>query len=168
MDLATIVGLIAGVVVIVAVMILDGGSPAELFAHPAAILLIFGGSLSATMIASPLKAMISLPKYLMKAIFEPKYEAAEAIEVLVNMTDKARREGLLALEEECKKLKDPFMQKGIMLAVDGVDPAQVRAILETNIEQAHERHRAGIGLFAAAGGLRIYRPAEPPKSVPHI
>ncbi|MBA4385750.1 MAG: hypothetical protein C0410_13515 [Anaerolinea sp.] len=69
------------------------------------------------------------------------------------MADKARREGLLALEEESKKIKDPFLQKGIMLVVDGVDPSQVRAILETNIENLEERHKKGAAAFAGAGGF---------------
>jgi chemotaxis protein MotA len=69
------------------------------------------------------------------------------------MADRARREGLLALEEDSKKIDDKFLQKGIMMVVDGVDPSQVRAILETNIEQMRTRHRAGFGFFSAAGGF---------------
>ena len=153
MDLATIAGLAAGMVVITAVMILDGGSPAELFAHPAAILLIFGGSIAAVTISSPLKAVMKLPTLIVKATRQNVYDSAGAIEQLAKLADKARREGLLALEEESKKISDPFLQKGLMLVVDGVDPHQVREILETTIDQVHERHRALYGLFAAGGGF---------------
>jgi chemotaxis protein MotA len=59
----------------------------------------------------------------------------------------------LALEEESKKIKDPFMQKGIMLVVDGVDAAQVKAILETTIEHTRDRHYQAVGFFASAGGF---------------
>ena len=75
------------------------------------------------------------------------------IELIVKMADRARRDGLLALEEELKKIDDKFLQKGIMMVVDGVDQAQVRAILETNIEQMRARHRVGYGFFGSAGGF---------------
>jgi chemotaxis protein MotA len=153
MDLATIVGTIAALVVVVLVMILDGGSPAELFAHPAAIILIIGGSLSATTVSFPLSAIISLPKFIMQAMFTNKLDPLGAIDLLAKMADKARREGLLALEEESKKISDPFLQKGIMLVVDGVDPEQIKSILEITIENMEERHKQGSGFFQAAGGF---------------
>ncbi len=152
MDIATLVGLIAGLGTIFAVMIMDGGSPAELFAHPSAIILIIGGSLSATMITSPLKTVIQLPKYLIQAFTTKKFDAKETIELLTKLADRARREGLLALEEDSKKIKDKFLQKGIMMVVDGVDSEQVGAIMETNIEQMKARHKMGAGFFALAGG----------------
>lgn len=153
MDLATIVGLVVAIVVIVVVMIMDGGSPAELFAHPSALILIFGGSLAATTITTSVKTFISLPKLLMQAFTTHKFDVAGSIDLLVNMADRARREGLLALEEDSKKIDDAFLKKGIMMVVDGTDPSQVRAILETNIDQARDRHRVGYGFFLAAGGF---------------
>ncbi len=153
MDLATLIGLITGLSIIATVMILDGGSPAELFAQPQAIFLIIGGSLAATAISSPLSNFILLPKLILLATQSPKYGEEQAIELIAKMADKARREGLLALEEESKKITDPFLQKGIMLVVDGVDPSQVRAIMSTNIEHMEERHRKKYGMFAAAGGF---------------
>jgi chemotaxis protein MotA len=153
MDLASIVGFIACGAIIAVVLILDGGSPAELFAHPAAILLIFGGSIAAVTISSPLKAIMLLPRLIMMAFQEKKLDTAGTIEILVKMADKARREGLLTLEDESKKINDDFMKKGIMMIVDGTDPAQVREILDTNIEHTRMRHRRGYGLFSAAGGF---------------
>jgi len=152
MDLSTIIGFIAGISIVFLTMVLDGGSPAELFAKIAPIILIFGGSLAATCITSPFKLFLGMPKLIGKACTTKKLEAPEAIETLVKMADKARRDGLLALEEESKKISDPFLKKGIMLVVDGVDPTQVRTILEIEIEQMRERHAANYGIFAAAGG----------------
>ncbi|KPL84141.1 hypothetical protein SE15_02925 [Thermanaerothrix daxensis] len=153
MDLATIVGFIAGVVILITVLILDGGSPVELIAHPAPILLIVGGSLAATTISSPLREVLKLPKLIILAITQNHFEPLEIIELITRMADKARREGLLALEDEAKKIKEPFLQKGIMMVVDGVDPHQVREILESSIHHMENRHRRGAGLFAAAGGF---------------
>lgn len=153
MDIATILGLGGALVIVMVVLIMDGGSPAELLAHPSAILLTFFGAIMATTITTSLSTLTRLPKILIKAFTTQKVDHHESIEQLVHMADRARREGLLSLEEESRKIEDPFVQKGIMMVVDGVDAAQVRAILETNIQQMQSRHRAGIGFFAAAGGF---------------
>jgi len=153
MDLTTLLGLIFGFGIVGIVMIMDGGSPAELFTHPSAILLTIGGALAAAIISTPLKSVLSLPKWLMLTFIGPKLDPKNAITVLSKMADKARREGLLALEEESKKLTDPFLKKGVMLVVDGVDPVQVRAILEIEIHHMKERHeQGGINFFSAVGG----------------
>lgn len=153
MDLATIIGLAGGLVVVVVVMILDGGSPAELFGHPSAIILTVGGALMAATITVPLKGILALPQLFMKAFLSHKEEAGHAIDQLVKMADKARREGLLSLEEDSKKIHDPFLRRGVMLVVDGVDPAQVRAILEIDVHHMKERHESGVALFNAAGAF---------------
>jgi len=153
MDIATILGLVAGLTTIVVVLIMDGGAPAELFAHPSAILLIIGGSLSATIITSPLKTVMKLPQFLIQAFTSNNFDAKNTIELLTKLADKARREGLLALEEDSKKIKDKFLQKGVMMVVDGVEPEQVAAIMHTTIEQMRARHKQGIGFFTAAGGF---------------
>ncbi len=153
MDIATIIGLVLAVTAIIVALVLDGGSPGELFAVPAAIILIFGGSLGATIVTSPLKTVTKLPQFIIQAFTTKSFDARAMIELLTKLADKARREGLLALEEDSKKITDAFLRKGIMMVVDGVDPEQVAAILESNIEQMRARHRQGIGFFAAAGGF---------------
>jgi len=100
MDLATIIGLIGGLAIVFVVMIVDGGSPAELFAQPQALLLTIGGALLATIISYPMKSLGLIPKWLMLAIMGKKEKESpiETIELLSKLADKARREGLLALE----------------------------------------------------------------------
>ncbi len=153
MDLATIGGLIAALLVISIVMIMDGGSPLDLLSHPSAILLIVGGSLAATTVTVSVKTVTKLPIFIKQAMTTNKFDVKESIELLVKMADRARRDGLLALEEDCKQIKDPFMQKGIMMVVDGTDSSEIREILEITIEQTRSRHKVGIGFFAAAGGF---------------
>ena len=153
MDLTTALGLMFGSVLIVIVMVLDGGSPAELFAVPQAILLIIGGSLASTVITVPMEIAMKLPKYVTIAFMSTHFDTAGTIEMLIKMTDRARREGLLALEEDSKNIKDAFTRKAIMLLVDGVDGSQVRVIMETTIEQMSDRHAKGYGFFASAGGF---------------
>jgi chemotaxis protein MotA len=152
MDFATIGGLALAFVLITVVMIMDGGSPAELFTAPQAILLTIGGAFIATLISYPISSLGLIPKWFMAAFISHKAEPGAAIELLTKMADKARREGLLALEEDSKKIEDEFLQKGVMMAVDGIDPAQVRAIMEIEIHHMQERHAQGMNFFAAAGG----------------
>ena len=152
MDLATPIGLVLGFAVVTLVMIMDGGSPAELFAHPSAIILTVGGAIAAATISFPLKTALSLPSLFIGTVMAHKGESHGAIESLVVMADKARREGLLALEEDSKKIHDPFLRRGVMLVVDGVDPAQVRSILEIEVHHMQERHAQGIGFLSAVGG----------------
>ncbi|HEX7555803.1 MAG TPA: motility protein A [Leptolinea sp.] len=153
MDIATVLGLVLGVVIVIVVMVLDGGNPLELLSNPSAILLTIGGALAATAYAMPLDAVLKLPKYFQKAFFTKKVNLVSIIDTLASMADKARREGLLALEEESKKIPDPFLRQGIMLVVDGTDPSQVRAILESEIKNMEERHEVGINFFNQAGGF---------------
>jgi chemotaxis protein MotA len=153
MDLTTIGGLVIGALIIGLVMILDGGSPLELFAVPQAIFLIVGGSIAATAITVPMEILVKLPKYLSIAAKNSHYDIAGTIDLLIKMTDRARREGLLALEDDAKKVTDPFMQRAIMMVVDGVDSAQVRTIMETTIENMQERHKQGYSFFITAGGF---------------
>lgn len=153
MDLATIIGIGFSLVIVIIVMILDGGSPLELLAHPSAILLTLGGSMVATIATMPFEGVMKIPKYIGKAFLSKKPNLHAIINTLATMADKARREGLLALEEESKKIPDPFLRQGIMLVVDGTDPAQVRAILELEIKNMEERHELGINFFNTAGGF---------------
>ena len=153
MDIATIAGILLAAVIVVATLLLDGGSPAELFSTPQAILLTWGCSIVASMVTVPLDVVLKLPAYFRAAIFTKKENPVEVIELMAVMADKARREGLLALEEESKKIEDPFLRKGIMLVVDGIEPVQVRTILELEIHNMEARHSMGYGFFNTAGGF---------------
>ncbi len=153
MDLATIIGLIAGLGIVVIAMVMEKGNPADLFKNPAALVLTIGGALAAAMVSYPLKTLLGLPTMFIKAINAGKEQSHEAIELLVKMADKARREGLLTLEEDARKVEDAFLRRGIMMVVDGLDPAQVRSILSTEVKHMEERHEQGIGFLNACGGF---------------
>jgi chemotaxis protein MotA len=153
MDLATIIGLVGAVAIVIVVLIMDGGSPLELIAMPQSILLTLGGSIIATLATVPLATFLNVPRFFMKAIFQEKGNAKETVDMISTMADKARREGLLALEEDSKKIEDAFLRKGIMLVVDGVEPEQVRTILELDIHHMEARHALGAGFFNTAGGF---------------
>jgi chemotaxis protein MotA len=152
MDLATILGLVLGLVIVGVVMIMDGGSPADLFAHPSAILLTMGGAVMVTMVSYPLKTTLGLPQMFLKAIMGNPPDPVPAIELIAEMAERARREGLLALEETTGDIEDPFLRKGVMLVVDGIDPAQVKSVLQTEVRQMQERHEQKYSFLNTAGG----------------
>ena len=153
MDIATIVGLLLAIFSIVFALIMEGGHIGELFAVPSAIALIFGASLGATIVTVPLKTVLKLPQYLINVFTTKNFDFKANIELMTRLADKARREGLLALEEESKKIDDAFLKRGIMMVVDGVDPDQVESIMETNIKQMRTRHKQGAQFFTTAGGF---------------
>lgn len=122
------------------------------FMNISAILIIFGGTLGATMFSFPISNVLNTPRILLKALSEEKYDPGEIINVLVNFASKARREGLLALERDIKSLENEFLRKGVELVVDGNDPELVRDILETQLNFVENRHRVGQGIFEQMGG----------------
>jgi chemotaxis protein MotA len=154
MDLTSIIGLVGAIIVVVLTIILEGGSPAELISSPTAILITVGGSLIASIYSTPLSIVTSLPKWFIIAFTErSKFNFIGMIEIISTMADKARREGLLALEEETKNITDEFLSTGINMVIDGVDPHQIHEILQNSIDQMAARHKKGAGFFATAGGF---------------
>lgn len=151
MELSTPVGLILGFGAMIGGFVIEGGSPASLLNVSAAIIVI-GGTFAAALVSFPLKNVLTLPKLIMQSFFAPPGDPQEIVQAFVDLADKARREGLLAMEEDSKNIEDPFMRKGIMLVVDGVDPEVVRDILETDAALVAERHAVGQAIFAAMGG----------------
>ena len=89
----------------------------------------------------------------MEALFAPPLGLAERARQLVELAQKARREGLLALEEDARNIDDPFLQKGLQLVVDGTEPEVVRAVLESEIAVWEEREKVGEQIFTAIGGF---------------
>lgn len=149
MDKATIIGLVLG-----SVLILSGmGADIPAFIDIPSILIVFGGSLGGVFICFSMDQIKSLPSILKKCFFEEVHNPMESISSLVSFAEKARREGLLALEDDVEKVEDAFFKKGIQLVVDGTDPDLVRRILETEIEYLETRHDAGKDVVQKMGDL---------------
>jgi chemotaxis protein MotA len=139
MDLATVVGIVLCAVLIAGAIVL-GGSPL-MFVDGASILIVCGGTLGATLVRNPLAAVLGVVKVVMKA-FTVKLPDAEAlIAEIVMLSRKARKEGMLALENV--PIEYPFLSKAISLCVDGVDVEQIRGILEADMGAMANRHRRG-------------------------
>lgn len=151
MDIAIIIGLLLGVFTLVGGMLAKGTSLSVLI-NPAAIIIIFVGTTAAIFNAFPMKEVKRIPT-LFKILFtETKLqEPAEAVNLIVELAQQARKEGLLSLEARLPEIEDPFIRKGLQLIVDGQDEQFLRDYLETEIATMSERHHAGALVFSQAG-----------------
>jgi chemotaxis protein MotA len=131
--------------------VLDGGSPAA-FINPSAILLIFGATFGATIASTSVKQFLSFPKLLGMSMKPRVSDMAAIREMLVKFAERARREGLLALESDVEAVQDPFIRHGLQMVIDGLEPDTVEEILEIEIESMQARHMKGVDMFAKMGG----------------
>ena len=149
MDLATIIGIVLGIALIMAAILTQGSL--LIFWSLSSVLIVVGGVIAATLINYPLAHIVSVMKVVKVAFKGDVQRPVEVILQLVSLAEKARREGLLSLENEVDEYEDEFMKKGIHLVVDGTEPDLVRNILETEITMMEERHKTGAGIFEAMG-----------------
>ena len=154
MDIATIIGLVLGVVVIVGA-ILMGGAPQMFFDAPSVVIVVLG-AIAAVFISFPLSNILGLPKVMMKTIFAKSAPVDDILAQLVGFAEVARRDGILALENHVDQIKDPLLIQGIQMAVDGTDPELIEAIMEADLENMITRHEIAKGIF---DGLGKYAPA---------
>lgn len=149
MDLATIVGLIAGISLMLFGIVTgpDGFNGIMSFVHVPSMLITFGGAFASVLIQYPLRDFLNSLKSIRKAFKEPKNDDAATIKNIIDLSNIARKEGLLALEEAANNLEDEFMKKGILLIVDGTDPEMVRSIMENEMICVEDRHKKVIGFY---------------------
>lgn len=153
MDVATVIGLIVGVMSLLAGFLFEGGTLGALF-KVTALLIVLGGTMGAVIISFPGRTLKKLPFIIKYAFVKPKINPGETIEQLIGLANISRREGLLALEGEQEKFKDDkFMSNGVQMVVDGVDSDVIDDILNRDIE-LYEQQILSIGrMFEAAGGF---------------
>ncbi len=157
MNLGTIVGLLTAFIAIFSSALLEGGHEGpvalmRLLNLPGA-LIVFGGTIGATLTCFSLKEFLKVGQYLGVAMKEFQLEAPDLIAQMVRFAEVARKEGLLKLEEMVNGIENEFLKKGIQLIVDGTDPEVTREILETEVNCMEERHKIGVQLFQQAGGF---------------
>jgi len=145
----TIVGLILGFGAMMVSNILEGGSPASLINLPGAVI-VFGGTIGVAFVAFPPRTVLGLPRTIMQIFKHKLPDPVQLISLIVELADKARRQGLLSLEEG--KINDPFLRKGLQLVVDGTDAETVRQLLDVEIERMSQRHASAYAILEAMGG----------------
>jgi chemotaxis protein MotA len=151
MDIAAIVGVVAGLAIVFIVQFLDGGSAASIILIPA-MLLVFGGALAAGMAGGVLKDTLGIGTLLKKAFLAKVTPPHLLVEDVVKLAERARREGLLALEDAVKTVEHPFLKRGLQLAIDGTDPEELHDILHAEVGAKKKADKAGMKLFESMGG----------------
>ena len=148
MDIATIVGLVLGIFFFVMSVVLDKGLGGLVaFWNAPSIMITVGGALASVMIVHPMDKFINALRSASKVFQNQVMDEASIIGNIIELSNVARKEGLLALEEAADGIEDPFLKKGIMLVVDGTDPELVRNILETELIFIGGRHKEVAGFW---------------------
>ena len=157
MDIATIVGILLGFVVITTAIITGGGW--QVFIHLPSMAITVGGMLCATLIHFSLPQFLGIFSIVKKTIVAKIPSQAELIQQLVNYAAINRRDGALALEQQLPNVNNPFLAKGLQMLIDGQDPADIRELLSAEIEYLQDRHARGkkilefMGAAAPAFGM---------------
>lgn len=151
MDLATIIGMCIGFGAVFGGAVLEGLHIGALI-QPTAALIVLGGTFGAAFISFPLPSVIKAFKDIRIAFLPPKVDPEIVVKDIINYATKARRNGLISLEQEAQSVKDPFIKKGISLVVDGIDPQKLRETLEAEIMSYEDHTKHSIEFYESAGG----------------
>src|SRR5882762_3687078 len=152
MDKGTIVGVIIAVGAILAGLSLEGGKVGQIL-QPTAALIVFGGTLGAVMVQFPLEVVITAVLSLATIFFVPKNDPLGVIHEIVTIAYKARKEGIVSLDNDLDKVQDPFLRRSLMLAVDGTEPGELRKMMELELEKQGEYEENTPRVFESAGGF---------------
>jgi chemotaxis protein MotA len=150
MDFGTILGLVLGFGLIFASIAFGGGAFGGFIDIPS-VLVVIGGTLAVAFIMFSMGTVFNTFKVGMKAFFSKSQKPQDLIELMVKLSETARKESLVALEKV--KVEDPFVQKGVQLAADGADERVVKSVLQTEISFMQERHRDGREVFKGMGTM---------------
>ena len=154
MDKGTGIGLGVALVCILGAAVVEAGSVGILFSllNLPSAMIVFGGTIGTVLVSFPMDRVTKLPKIMGVAFREEATSERDLVNLFVRLAERARREGLLALEGEAAEIHDPAIRKGVLLVVDGTDPELVREIMEADVGAMSERHEGKFAMFAAAGG----------------
>lgn len=151
MDPATLIGVLLALVIVVVANMMEGGDPTALILVPP-MLLVFGVTLLISMAGGTMADTKGAFAGLKRAFTAPVSTPADLIPEIVALAEKARREGLLALEDALASVDDPFLVRALTLAIDGTDPEELREILEAEIDAQAGDDKQAAKFWAAAGG----------------
>ena len=157
MDITTVIGLVLGIGAMMVAIVVEGkgdfGELTPFFENVSAFIIILGGTFGATICSSKKRDISRFFKILSNCMKNDKLDFHENIKIITSLNEKARREGLLALEEEIQRIENPFLKEGLALAIDGVDPDLIEAILVTKMQERKREIEADAALFEKMGGF---------------
>lgn len=151
MELTTLLGVIVGILAVVGAMIFKHIS-FSVFLNPAAILVIFVGTVATILNSYPGENLKSIGA-LFKILFTKQklISEREIIELMIDLSETAKKEGLLSLEKKIEEIEDPFIKKGVRMVIDGIEGDVIEEILDAEISAMEKRHETNASIFASAG-----------------
>ncbi len=151
MDLGTVIGLVLTLALLFGAMAMGVGLGP--YIDIPSILIVFGGTTGVLMVGFKMEQIKAAAKVFKIAIKPPQIDLQETIKKMVEYSTKARKDGILALEEDANKEENEFLKKGLSMAVDGNEPDTIRELLEIDMEQASSRHKSNASLFDQIAGF---------------
>jgi len=151
MDPAGFIGLVVAFGAIFGALLMEGADPMSIFL-PAPLLLVWVGTIGVGVAGHTIKDVLESFKAVPRALMSKVPDPTSTVDTLVDLADRARREGLLALEDAAKDIDDPFLRGGLQAAIDGTDPDDLRMILEDKIATKRSREKVWSKYFADMGG----------------
>jgi chemotaxis protein MotA len=151
-DKASLGGIVLALGGILLGLVLEGGNLGQVL-QPTAAMIVFGGTLGAVMLQFPLPIIILAFRQLSTVFVNPERNQEGMIRELVKFAQKARRDGIVSLDAELPEIEDPFLQRSLMLAVDGTEPQELRKIMELELDNQAEYEEQVPQVFESAGGF---------------
>jgi chemotaxis protein MotA len=151
MDLASIGGIIVALLGILTGMMIEGGSISQI-TQPTAALIVIGGTTGAVLLQFPLKTFLAALQQLMRVFFSGESNGEEVLKQIVTFANKARKSGIVSLDQDLPSVSDPYLRQALMLAIDGTEPTEVRKIMQMEIDNKSEMEEKIPQVFEAAGG----------------
>jgi chemotaxis protein MotA len=151
MDIASIGGIALAILGILAGMMIEGGSIAQI-TQPTAAMIVFGGTIGAVMLQFPLNIFLAALKAILKVFLHKSSNGEATLAQIVTFANKARRSGIVSLDADLATITDPFLKQALMLAVDGTEPSEVRKIMQLELDNKSEIEEKIPAVFEAAGG----------------
>ncbi|TQS75439.1 flagellar motor protein MotP [Ornithinibacillus gellani] len=158
-DFLTPIGITLGFIMISIAIVSAGGDNAASFMDVSSIFIVIGGLIASLLINFKMEQIKQLNKVLKEAFLKTDQKLPELIQLFVHLSERARREGLLALENEMDDVEDPYIKKGMLLAIDGIEPEVIHDIMSAEITAMEDRHYRGrtiiekCGEYAPAWGM---------------
>jgi len=151
-DKSTITGIVLALGGIVAGLLIEGGRIAQIL-QPTAAMIVFGGTIGAVMVQFPMPVVTQAFKRMAHVFMDKDQDPTQLVKDLVSYAQRARKEGIVALDSELPKITDPFLKKTLMLAVDGTDPQELRKMMELELDNQAEHSEKIAQVFESAGGF---------------
>jgi chemotaxis protein MotA len=151
-DKASFGGVLLAILGIVAGLLLEGGNLGQIF-QPTAAMIVFGGTLGAVLLQFPLHTVVEAARRLGQVFFRPGEQNSKLIDTLVSFANKARRSGVVSLDNDLKSVSEPFLRQTLTLAVDGTEPSELRKIMTLALDSRAEVEDRIPAVFDSAGGF---------------